>query len=471
MNTNTDFSDWQERFSDQGKPLNLENSFASSYSQDRARIIHSASFRRLQAKTQVLGLGDSDFYRTRLTHSMEVAQIGSGICETLRNKYRNTPFEIWIPDLHLIEAICLAHDIGHPAFGHGGEIALNYCMQGYGGYEGNGQTLRIVSKLGEFHEEYGLNLTRRTILGLIKYPAKYNDVFNVDFKKIHSVGNELNLDDYKPPKCIHEEEEKILDWVLKPFSSNDKNLYQEIQKCEVILEENLSNKSKVEHHKTIYKSFDTSIMELADDIAYGIHDLEDAIALKLITHDSWHKTSLSDHDDSLTVHKIMQNNLDQNALKILKLKSADELSNLLFKGDKNSRKHAISKLVRLLVQNIYIDENLNFTHQLLSYQAKLPENIKLILKTLKNFVYQTVIKSTEVQLLEYKGQKIILELFKVLQSNPERLLPKNTYKLFASSENPNREICDYIAGMTDNYATKTYQKLFMPSAGSIFDKL
>ena len=131
----------------------------SQYQRDRARIIHSASFRALQSKTQVLGLGESDFYRTRLTHSLEVAQIGSGICEWLRNKPDNPPgpeLEQWIPSLSLIEAICLAHDIGHSPFGHGGEVALNYMMKDDGGFEANGQTLRIVSRLGEYSPANGL---------------------------------------------------------------------------------------------------------------------------------------------------------------------------------------------------------------------------------------------------------------------------------------------------------------------------
>lgn len=470
MNAKFNFSEWHERLSYKQNSPKTETGFASPYSQDRARIIHSASFRRLQAKTQVLGLGDSDFYRTRLTHSMEVAQIGSGICEGLRNKYEHSHFEKWIPSLHLIEAICLAHDIGHPAFGHGGEIALNYCMQSFGGYEGNGQTLRIVSKLGEFDNHFGLNLTRRTILGLIKYPAVYTDVFNTDFKKIQSSENTLNLDKFKPPKCIHHEESKILEWVLEPFQQSDQDLFRKIKQCDIKLKNDLSNKSDIKHHETLYKSFDTSIMELADDIAYGIHDLEDAIALHLITRDLWFEEKLFG-DNTNSIHDVLLNNLDQGALGILRLESAEQLSNLLFKGDKNSRKHAISKLVRLLVQNIYIEENEKFIDPLLRYQAKLPQNIKNILKSLKSFVYQVVVKSAEVQLLEYKGQKIVLELFNVFQANPERLLPKNTYQQFLESDNPNREICDYIAGMTDNYATKIYQKLFMPSFGSIFDKL
>lgn len=113
----------------------------NDYARDRARIIHSAFFRRLQGKTQVLGLGESDFYRTRLTHSLEVAQIAGGIVEYLQEKYHGSNESQFIPPQNLIEAIGLAHDIGHPPFGHGGEVALNYVMRNNGGFEGNAQTL------------------------------------------------------------------------------------------------------------------------------------------------------------------------------------------------------------------------------------------------------------------------------------------------------------------------------------------
>ncbi|WP_279146569.1 dGTP triphosphohydrolase [Photobacterium carnosum] len=175
------------------------------YVRDRARIIHSAFFRRLQGKTQVLGLGESDFYRTRLTHSLEVGQIGTGIAEFLREKY---PADVdadiagLIPEQNLIDAIGLAHDIGHPPFGHGGEVALNYSMRDHAGFEGKAQTLRICTKLGEYSDNEGLNLTRRTLLGLIKYPAYYNDVVTDDLYQ--KGGNGINLDSFHPPKCIYD---------------------------------------------------------------------------------------------------------------------------------------------------------------------------------------------------------------------------------------------------------------------------
>lgn len=124
---------WIDRRSN--SPINRPKDTRNPYVRDRARMIHSASFRRLQAKTQVLGVGESDFYRTRLTHSLEVAQIGSGIVKHLRKTGKKNN-EIWgeyLPSESLIETICLAHDIGHPPFGHGGEVALNFMMRNHGG--------------------------------------------------------------------------------------------------------------------------------------------------------------------------------------------------------------------------------------------------------------------------------------------------------------------------------------------------
>jgi dGTPase len=97
----------------------------TEYEVDFARVVHSGSFRRLQGKTQILNLGDSDFYRTRLTHSLEVAQIASGIVRTLRRHAPHHPAHSFLPSESLIQAICLTHDLGHPPFGHGGEVALN----------------------------------------------------------------------------------------------------------------------------------------------------------------------------------------------------------------------------------------------------------------------------------------------------------------------------------------------------------
>jgi len=167
---------WEERFF---KEAQRDNDIRNQWERDFARIIHSAAFRRLQAKTQVLGLGESDFYRTRLTHSMEVAQIGVGILKKLKHDYENhktqedSEIKEALPKSALINAVCMAHDLGHPPFGHGGDVALNLCMRNHGCFVGNGQTLRILCKLDKYTEKNGLNPSRRLLLGVLKYPSSY----------------------------------------------------------------------------------------------------------------------------------------------------------------------------------------------------------------------------------------------------------------------------------------------------------
>ena len=129
---------WEARKSNEQKMR--RNDHRSAYQRDRARILHSAAFRRLQAKTQVHGAGHHDFYRTRLTHSLEASQIGTGIVAQL--KIKQPEFRDLLPSNSLMESLCLAHDIGHPPFGHGGEVALNYMMREHGGFEGNAQTFQ-----------------------------------------------------------------------------------------------------------------------------------------------------------------------------------------------------------------------------------------------------------------------------------------------------------------------------------------
>ena len=431
----------RRRYTDGYEPKPFNSSTDDSEAQrDRARIIHSSSFRRLQSKTQVLGIGESDFYRTRLTHSLEVAQIGSGICEKLKEKHVNENKLIeWIPTLSQIEAICLAHDIGHPPFGHGGEVALNYHMYKLGGFEGNGQTLRIVSKLGEYSPDKGLDLTRRTMLGLLKYPVLHKQV--TSYKHVCSCKTSINIDAYKPPKCIHDDDNDILDWILTGLPEAD------IKKFKKLKEESGKFKSK-------YKAFDTSIMELADDISYGVHDLEDALALRLVTERVWNDEVITKLDGKDVISK-----------------NIDFYTPKLFSNSNKDRKHAISKLIGYFIPEITITNQNKFETPLLDLRAVMSPEASNLLKVLKNFVFKNVIKRPEVQTLEYKGQQMVLSLFEVLQENPERLLPASTYQKYSQSQNPKRIICDYISGMTDIYATKLYHKLFSPDMGSIFDRM
>ncbi|WP_319557733.1 anti-phage deoxyguanosine triphosphatase [Thiomicrorhabdus sp.] len=425
------------------------------YQRDRARVIHSASFRRLQAKTQIFGLSESDFYRTRLTHSMEVAQIGSGLVEQLITVALDGKAECdyldWLPSFYLIEAICLAHDLGHPPFGHGGEVALNYMMRHYGGFEGNAQTLRILSKLGEYTPENGLDLSRRTALGVMKYPAIYNDVIASNPDYLAQL-QEQQVDDFRtlamhrwlPPKSLYLEEKAIFNWVLEPFSIQDRILFTQLNDCSGC------------HRRTEHKALDTTIMELADDIAYGIHDLEDAVAMKMVARDLWEEEVM--RSPVFAEHALW----------------GDEMTQRLFSNSSKGRKHAVSKMVGLMVEAIYIYEDEKFEHPLLRFQARLHPSAEAVLELLKSFVYKNVITIPEVKQMEYKGQLVVLELFKSLRANPSALLPSKAYKRYlqaGTDQAKQRVISDYIAGMTNTYAARLYSKLFTPSQGSIFDML
>lgn len=416
----------------------------SHFQRDRARVIHSAWFRALQSKTQVLGLGESDFYRTRLTHSLEVAQIGSGICEHLRGNTDNAEHIEWLAPSGLMDASCLAHDIGHSPFGHGGEVALNYMMRDAGGFEANGQTLRILARLGEYSEHSGLDLTRRATLGIIKYPGFCSELSRYS-EGAKQQNHSLNLDDWHPPKGIYTDERDVLEWVLEPFSASDKTTFQSTTKP-----------AGPGHLKTIHKSFDTSIMELADDIAYGVHDLEDAVAMSLLSPRQWQRKFLE------PLQQITGNPVTDNA---------EFYTENLFSGSNKRRKHAISKLVGWFINNITIVENQEFEHPLLRLQADMTPHASAMLKLLKEFVMYEVILLPELQALQYRGQQVILDIFDIYLHNRARLLPTDVYEQTQQTDNPHRVICDYISALTDASATRIYHRFSTPSAGSIFDRI
>jgi len=398
-----------------------------------------------------MGSGQSDFYRTRLTHSLEAAQIGSGITAQLRCKYPKLCQKLFPVTDSLIEAICLAHDIGHPPFGHGGEVALHYMMRDHGGFEGNGQTFRIVARLEPFSEHHGMNLSRRTLLGLMKYPQTLEQLYNSTNNSNLDNFRQLKASDWHPPKGLYKDDKDIIDWLLKPLSPSDKKQFQHIQ---------VKNSG---HNKTQFKSLDCSIMELADDIAYGIHDLEDAIVTGVVNQ----------HDfDSQVIQKLIE--LDDSWLS----QYCQSLTNKLFSEQHYLQKDAIGGLVNYLITAIELtdlnerDTKVNFEEPLLQYNATLPKVTLQALQIFKDFVYNFVIKQTSIQRLEYRGQQIVMELFEALSSDPLRLLPKNSAKRWQQAkdkgENEYRVIADYIAGMTDEYATKLYQTLFLPNANKSY---
>lgn len=439
---------WEERrFKEEDKT----NEVRSPWERDYARLVHSAAFRRLQSKTQVLGLGESDFYRTRLTHSLEVAQIGVGIVRWLAAKHKYcTEIVDVLPPYALMNSICFAHDIGHPPFGHGGEVALNLCMRGYGGFEGNGQTLRILSKLDKYTAQHGMNPTRRLLLGVLKYPVAYSDAVNAEaYGKVPDRIWLSKAGEQHPPKCYLDDERDIVKWVLEGLEEAERISFTML-KCE----------TELSHRKAAYHAFDTSILELADDISYSLHDLEDAIAVGMIRRKDWDKHFASDEHRKLFIDC----GLD-----------ADSVGTKLFSDASHERKEMIGQLVHKCITSTYVDESgiPNAVSPLLKWNAKMDAVTEELRKRIFELVKAKAIKSTGVQQLEFKGQKLVVELFEALASDPERLLPESTLVRYkqAANEGKMRVICDFVSGMTDEYATRMYEKIYAPHKGSIFDRL
>lgn len=448
---------WEERRSGWNP---REGDARSPWDVDYGRVIHSASFRRLQGKTQILNLGDSDFYRTRLTHSLEVAQIATGILRQYRAYRSDHPVHPLLPHQALVQTIGSCHDMGHPPFGHGGEVALNYCMRDHGGFEGNGQTLRILSRLEKFSDaSMGTDVTRRALLGVLKYPASHSATFNPALTpRLDPRPTAIHIIDRaraKPPKCYFDSEQEAVDWILAPLSDKDRALFQSVKP------------QAGKHGKPLYKSFDCSIMDVADDIAYGVHDLEDGIALDLIT-----RKDFIDKETGVTEAACAP------YLDYLKKTYPKESANDVYKGFVDQlfgsgaeRKHCINRLVGYFITAADLATQNLFDEPLLDHQAVLPPNIRSFLEALKGFVAREVILSPNVQQLEFKGQKMVVSVFEALLSEPGSFLPKDAQKLYEADGQDPRRICDYIAGMTDGFLLKTYDRLFSPRMGSVFDRL
>ncbi|MEL0659475.1 anti-phage deoxyguanosine triphosphatase [Psychromonas arctica] len=429
---------WLERLIEEpNKKRRLDQ--RTPFQRDKARVLHSAAFRRLQSKTQIHNNGLSDFYRTRLTHSLEVAQIGTGIIANLQ--MIQPEFHALLPGNNLIETICLSHDIGHPPFGHGGETALNYMMIEHGGFEGNGQTFRILTQLEQYTEHNGMNLTRRSLLGLLKYPVCLSELSNsypIDNSRNF---RQLKTEEWMPAKGIYDHDKTLLDSVLTPLCESDRRLFGS--------KRTPINDSK-QHLKSKYKSFDCSVMEIADDIAYGVHDLEDAIAMGIINKALWQEkvlTQLYEIKD-FCLHDQLQ-----------------EITDNLFSLQHFKRKDAIGSLVNALITSISIQRvNKQFIEPLLAYNAYLDPAMYQALEILKSFVLNYVIKSPDLQILEYRGQQIVMELFETFKAGPLRFLPESAKQLWkAQNGDESREqrvIADYISSLTDNHALRLHASLF-----------
>ena len=420
----------------------------SPFERDRTRVIHCPAFRRLQRKTQILGTDEGDFHRTRLTHSLEVASIGASIVRNLMVNQSKNVVEGLLPSDDLIHVICLLHDIGHPAFGHGGEVALNYMMRHHGGFEGNAQTLRLLAKTEDSYGEFGLDLTRRSLLGILKYPVSWSSVVAPEMPIAReTVHKTIRVNDWVPPKAYFDCEQPEVDWLLAGLSPADATRFQSLS-----VQPNAS-----QHGRAAFHTFDCSIMDIADDIAYGVHDLEDAIHLQLISRSQMDTPEL------------------RQLLADTPFESADTWLDALFDKALHIRKQAVGKMVHYFITATIIqvaDEA--FEEPLLHYNIALLPEARNLLNHLMRSVYQHVIDSQESRTFEYGGQTVVLRLFEAISSNPGSLLDKKNRQLFHHQHDEAsafRVVCDYIANMTDEYAYRMHERLFGFNTRTIFERL
>jgi dGTPase len=444
---------WEGRFHAE-KPRGQDS--RSTYDKDRSRLIHSPSFRRLQAKTQVLDITEGEYHRTRLTHSMEVAQIAQGLVQQLRQDYVGQEIVDALPPTELMETVAFAHDLGHPPFGHNGEVALNYKMQWHpyqelgpvlNGFEGNGQSLRILTKLERRPSGPGLNLTRRMLLGILKYPRAYSEVSRTKTQPfpVQSLAF-VRQSDWQPPKCYLDTETDVVNWILDPLTESDRTEFIRLKV------EPDANK----HGKTRYKSLDCSILDLADDIAYATHDLEDGVELGLIQRDEWENVWRT------TDPAWRKGNVQEN------------LSDLLF-GEGWERREAVGSLIHAFIVCARLETRDVFQSPVIDCHVSVEGTTRHVLDALKELTYTNIIRSSAVQTLEYRGRTMIMKLYDALVAEPESLLTEHHRKRYAECHgDPVQEcrvICDFLAGMTDPYATRFYERLYVPRAGSTFDRL
>lgn len=356
---------------------------------DYARVLYSSSFRRLQGKMQLLGIDANKFNRNRLTHSLEVAQIA-----------RTIAFGLELKDTVVTETAALAHDIGNPPFGHYGEMILNELSSGFGGYEGNAQTFRILNTLEKKHHEYsGLNLNIRTLMAVTKY----------FFTKKQNQKKFLYDDDY---------------YFLK----------NELEKNDI----------------SITKSIDAQIMDLADEIAYAAHDLEDAISFGMISiGEMVHEFRISTkYQPALQSIIDIAKGVQIEASKSKSLNSSEEYSIVL-------KKELTSIIVNRLCSDIGLVKNEHGNDEL-GYKKH-----ALLAEGLKKLLFNAILRKKDIQFYERKGEKIIRGLFEVYSDEKYNkdniLLPA---ELRTINKCKGRVITDYISGMMDSYATQEYEKYF-----------
>jgi len=347
-----------------------EHGYRSCYQRDRDRIIHSTAFRRLEYKTQVFVNHEGDYYRTRLTHTLEVTQIARSIARSLRLNE------------DLVEALSLAHDLGHTPFGHSGEDALREIMKDHGGFDHNSQGLRVVDYLEQRYPNFpGLNLTYEVREGIIKHSTPF---------------------DHPRPAL--------------PFESTKSPLL-EIQ-----------------------------VVDVADEIAYDNHDLDDGITSGLIKESQLKAVPLW-REVSAKVKRLFPGIRDEiRKYQIIRFMIDAQVTDVLGQTEKNIKRFQVGRP----------RDATDIPERIVRCSREMDE----ARRPMRAFLMKNLYQHYRVIRMSNKAIRFMADLFKIYLDQPEQLPPTTQARL--EGEDKHRVICDYIAGMTDRYALDEYKKFFEP---------
>jgi dGTPase len=347
-----------------------EPKYRTAFQRDRDRIVHSAAFRRLEYKTQVFVNDEGDYYRTRLTHTLEVAQIGRTLARALG------------VNEDLVEVICLAHDLGHPPFGHAGESVLNRLTADCGGFNHNHQSYRVVTQLERRYPKWmGLNLTYEALEGIAKHESEYD----------------LTL--------------------VKDFDPDTRG------------------------------SVEAQIANVADELAYNAHDLDDGLQSELIVPedlgelDIWREVCEAvgwkgQRVDEIARHLLIRELIGMEVGDVL-AESTKRLDQLNPKSPEDVQRH---------------------NEQIVSHSEKM----KQYNRALKNFLFQNMYYHYRVARMAKRAQRFLEQTFTSYMEEPRQL--PTEYQERLTNDNQLRVVADYIAAMTDRGAVLEYRRLFDPLA-------
>ena len=349
--------------------LDNEPDYRTSFQRDRDRILHTTAFRRLEYKTQVFINYEGDYFRTRLTHTLEVAQIGRTLARALGGNE------------DLVESICLAHDLGHSPFGHSGEVVLSRLMKDFGGFDHNRQSLRIVTELEQRYPEFpGLNLTWEVREGMVKHESEY------DISDARDFSPELR------------------------------------------------------------GNLETQIANVADELAYTTHDLDDGLRSGMITPHMlegialWEILRETYHWRGPNLDDIERHRMIRQLVGIMVTDMVEATDKRL----KESRAKSALDLQKL-------------KHNVIGYSEEMQRRNR----ELKDFLYKKLYRNFRVVRMSVKAERLLSDLFTAYRLEP-LMLPDHV-QFFIEKRGLERTICDYIAGMTDRYAIEEHKKLFDPT--------